>query len=52
MENVKSDWDCGFVSGKLSAIRWYSVMIGICSTPKGGPEYNALNRRPAYPSCS
>jgi len=22
MENVKSDWDCGFVSGKLSAIRW------------------------------
>lgn len=22
MENVKSDWDWGFVSGKLSAIRW------------------------------
>ena len=22
MENIKSDWDWGFVSGKLSAIRW------------------------------
>ncbi len=22
MDNMKSDWDWGFVSGKLSALRW------------------------------
>ena len=32
MENVKSDWDWGFVSGKLSAIRWVLEKSGTCLT--------------------
>jgi len=47
MENVKSDWDWGFPSGKVSAIRWVPgdewdmLEVKALSSAEAGPRLPA-----------